>query len=123
VIAVITTIIAMASVNLIRSKTNAVEANAQATLKAISTSIESYAGAFGGLYPEGNDLSELYDPDPKYINKDYVNDCTIGAPCQGYSYGCNLSRSGYVCTATPNDNYRGARTYQIITGSKMTTVE
>jgi len=123
IVAVIAVIIAMVGNNLIRSKTNAVEANAQATLKTISTAVESYAGAFQGMYPEGSDLSVLYDSDPKYINKDYVNDCTIGSPCQGYSYGCTLSISGYTCTATPNENYSGARTYQVITGSKITIVE
>jgi len=123
VIAIIVIVIAMASVNLMKSKTTAVEANAQATLKTIGTAMESYAGTAGGLYPEGSDLSELYNPDPKYINKDYAADCTANSPCQGYSYDCDLSLSGYACTATPHENYIGARTYQIVTGSKLTTVE
>ncbi len=123
VIAIIVIVIAMTSVNLVRSKTTAVEANAQATLKTIGTAMESYSGVTGGRYPQGIDLSQLYDPDPKYINKDYVADCTTGSPCQGYAYSCVLASSGYTCTATPDENYTGARTYQIVTGSKLTTVE
>jgi len=123
VIAIIAIVIAMTSVNLMRSKTTAIEANAQVTLKTIGTAMESYTGANGGLYPEGSDLSELYDPDPRYINKDYAADCTTDSPCQGYSYDCDLSAAGYTCTATPHENYTSARTYQIVTGSKLTTVE
>ncbi|MFH1519458.1 MAG: prepilin-type N-terminal cleavage/methylation domain-containing protein [Candidatus Omnitrophota bacterium] len=122
VIAIIGIVIAMVSVNLVRSKTTAVETNAQTTLKTMGTALESYAGANGGIYATGDDLSELYDPDPKYINKDYVADCTVDSPCQGYSYSCELTIAGYTCTATPNVSYSGARTFQIVTGAKLTEV-
>jgi len=123
VIAIIVIVAAMTSVNLVRSKAIAMEANAQATLKTISTAIESYAGANEGMYFDGSDLSVLYDPDPKYISKDYVADCSVDSPCQGYSYSCELATSGYTCTATPNVVYGDARTYQIESGGSLTVVE
>jgi len=123
VIAIIVIVIAMISVNLVRSKAIAMEANAQATLKTISTAIESYAGANEGVYFAGSDLNVLYDIDPKYINKDYVADCSVESPCQGYSYECDLSLAGYTCTATPNVVYGDARTYQIESGGSLTVVE
>jgi len=123
VIAIIGIVIAMISVNLVRSKAIAMEANAQATLKTIATAMESYAGANDGMYFTGSDLSVLYDIDPRYINKDYVADCIVDSPCQGYSYECDLSLAGYTCTATPDVVYGDARTYQIGSGGSLTVAE
>ncbi len=122
VVAIIVIVIAMVSVNLLRPKVTAVETNAQTTLKTMGTALESYAGENGGIYATGNDLSQLYNPDPKYINKDYVADCTVASPCQGYSYSCQLAMAGYTCTATPDAGYTGARTFQIVTGARLTEV-
>jgi len=116
VVAIITVLATLLSLNLLRSKLHSAEANAQATLRAISTALESYASAKSGAFPVGNNLSLLYNEDPKYINKEYVADCTAESPCQGYAYSCNLSLAGYTCSATPQGSYYNAKTFTVETG-------
>jgi prepilin-type N-terminal cleavage/methylation domain-containing protein len=119
VVAIIALLAAIAIPNLLRSRLNAAEANAQATLKTISTAAESYAAANGGVYPTSvNVLSDVEDP--SYLNKDYETECTADSPCQGYSFDCTMTAGGYTCTATPEGAFsETGTTYQVTTGGTL----
>jgi prepilin-type N-terminal cleavage/methylation domain-containing protein len=118
VVAIIALLAAIAIPNLLRSRLNAAEANAKATLKTISTAAESYAAANGGVYPTS--VSALATEDPPYVNDDYETDCTAASPCQGYSFDCTMTTGGYTCTATPEGAFsETGTTYQVTTGGTL----
>jgi len=78
--------------NLLRARLAANEASARATIRTISTAIESYSAANNGQYPlseydlkRGNYLPEYYDKSTK----------------AGYVYSLNLSKDKYEIIATP----------------------
>lgn len=72
------------------------DANAQATLKLISASLESYAKDHNGIFPDN--LSALIQNNPAYLDKDYI----ARSPVRGYEYDCSrLDASGYSCSAVP----------------------
>ena len=120
VVAIIALLAAIAIPNLLRARLNAAETYAQATLRTISTSCESYASANNGLYPDAF-TADLYNADPKYVNKDFLVDCVAATPCQGYVVACGtLSSTAYSCTATPQGALAGkARTYTVTTGGDL----
>ncbi|MEI8349491.1 MAG: type II secretion system protein [Candidatus Omnitrophota bacterium] len=121
VVAIIALLAALAIPNLLRSRLNASEGYAQATLRAISTAAESYAAAHEGKYPAVSLTADLFGADPKYINKDYVADCTAGSPCQGYSFAYTAAVTGYTSTATPQGALVAkAKSYSITTGGVLT---
>lgn len=122
VVGIIALLAVLAIPNLIRPRASANEALAQAALKTISTAAESYASVNDGNYPTGSDLSALYNVTPKYINKDYVADCTTTTPCQGYSYSCTLTTTSYSCTATAKTcGTTGTKNFTIVTGGALTS--
>ncbi|MBP7216556.1 MAG: prepilin-type N-terminal cleavage/methylation domain-containing protein [Candidatus Omnitrophica bacterium] len=118
VVAIIALLAAIAIPNLLRARFNAAQANAQATLRTISTGCESYAAANDGNYPAA--FADLLDTSagPAYITRDYEGD----SPIQGYTYACGtIGSDGYDCTATPDGTLTGANTYQITTGGVLST--
>ena len=90
--------------------------SAQATLKTISTALESYA-AFNmqGAYP--TDISDVVTGSPPYLTRDFIDD----SPIHGYNYICgSLAITGYSCSANPVlCNQTGSKTYTITTGSVL----
>ncbi|MCF7916212.1 MAG: prepilin-type N-terminal cleavage/methylation domain-containing protein [Candidatus Omnitrophica bacterium] len=116
VVAIIALLAAIAIPNLLRSRLNAAEANAQATLKTMSTAMESYAAANEGTYPTG--ISQLTSADPAYLNKDYT-----ASTIQGYDFACSFTDAEpYSCTATPAGAFSGkGKTYTVTTGGIMTS--
>jgi prepilin-type N-terminal cleavage/methylation domain-containing protein len=116
VVAIIALLAAIAIPNLLRARVNANEANAQATLRTISTAAESYASANDGNYPAN--IAALTGATPPYLNEDYT-----AAASQGYSFACGtMAASGYSCTATPvTCGTTGTTTYTITTGGVLTS--
>ena len=88
------------------------EANAQETLKLISTAIENYAKDHLGVFPTS--LEALTQTKPAYIEKEYISLSYE----KGYNFNClRLETSGYTCFASPvRCNLSGKRTYTITTG-------
>jgi type IV pilus assembly protein PilA len=116
VVAIIALLAAIAIPNLLRARVNASQANAQATLKTLSTACESWAAAHNGNYPLN--IAALTGAVPPYLNEDY----TAGTR-QGYTFACNpMDVTQYSCTATPTASLAGADTYNIVTGGVLTTV-
>lgn len=115
VVAIIALLAAIAIPNLLRSRLNSAEANAQATLKTISTAAESYAAANDGTYPTA--VSVLATENPPYVNEDYETNCIPESPCQGYSYSCTMAAGSYTCTADPEGAFADTgRAFTICTG-------
>lgn len=120
VVAIIALLAAIAIPNLLRPRVAANDANAKATLRTISTALETYAAANDGDY--ATSVTTLYNATPRYINKDYVADCTNATPCQGFYFTCGtLSTTAYSCTATPATcNSTGTKTFTVTTGGLFT---
>jgi len=113
VVAIIALLAAIAIPNLLRARVNAAEANAQATLRTISTACESFAAANDGNYPVG--IAALTGAVPPYVNEDYI--AVANNPRQGYTFACiQINATGYDCNAVPTAGMAGARTYRITTG-------
>lgn len=95
------------------------EANAQETLKLISTAIENYAKDHLGVFPTG--LEALIQAKPAYIEKEYIDLSST----KGYNFNCmSLESSGYTCSATPTRcNLSGRKSYIITTGQVIATEE
>jgi prepilin-type N-terminal cleavage/methylation domain-containing protein len=115
VVLIITLLAAIGIPVLLRSKVNANETNAQTILKTISTACESYATANNGNYPD--DISDLTDVTPQYLNEDYTS-----STIQGYNFICTLTSTGYTCTATPAAcGTSGTKTFTITNGAVLTS--
>jgi prepilin-type N-terminal cleavage/methylation domain-containing protein len=116
VVAIIALLATIAIPNLLRARVSANEANAQATLKSISTACESYAAANTGNYPDG--YQPLLAATPAYINSNYTN-----TSFSGYNYSCNITTTSYTCTATPvSTNSTGTKNFTINAGAVMSSV-
>jgi type IV pilus assembly protein PilA len=102
VVAIIALLAAIAIPNLLRARHNANEAAAIASLRTISTACESFRAAqTPAEYPD--DLAELGDADPPYID-----DTLAGGTKQGYTFTyAPVAISGrnykYTCIANPID--------------------
>ena len=117
VVAIVALLAAIAIPNLLRARVNANEANAQATLRTISTACETFAAANNGLYPVGE--AALTGVTPAYLNRSYAT-CTAAAPCQGYAYTySSIIVSGYKVDATPASATTGTRSFTICTGGRF----
>ena len=116
VVAIIALLAAIAIPNLLRSRLNAAETNAQAILKTISSAAESYAAREGSYPTEMGDLTSTEDG-PAYLHENYTEGIR-----QGYDFTCEFiveSDVGvsYSCTATPVGAFEdGGRTFTITTG-------
>ena len=115
VIAIIALLAAIAIPNLLRAKLTSNEALAQSTLRAISTSAETWATSHDGDYPANE--ADLTSATPKYLDKSYD-----GNSMSGYTYNCTWDVStGYACTAAPvTVGTTGNRTFSISTGGVLT---
>ena len=115
VVAIIALLAAIAIPNLLRARITANDSAAQATLRTISTALETYAAANNGLYPTAESL--LTGATPPYLNQGYN-----GNTVQGYVYTVTSTAAGYTATATcVNKSVTGSKTnYQITTGGVLT---
>ncbi|MFZ5800452.1 MAG: type IV pilin protein [Candidatus Omnitrophota bacterium] len=114
VVAIISTVAAIAIPNLLRSKITANNAAAQTTLRTISTAAEMYAAANLGTYPTA-ELS-LTGVTPPYLNRSYCNRAVAG-----FTYTCTWNTAGYTIVGTPIVlNSTGSVTYTITTGGVLT---
>jgi type IV pilus assembly protein PilA len=97
--------------NLLRARVTANESSAQATLKSISTALETYSIA-NGSYPPNTTV--LMTSNPPYLNKDYFTGVQ-----SGYVYAATIASYSYSITATPETSNSGRVTYTMSTGSVM----
>ncbi len=113
VVAIIALLAAIAIPNLLRAKLNANDSLAKSTVRAMSTSSESYATAHNGNYPI--DVTSLTGASPAFLNNPYC-DGTIS----GYFYTCTFTGSTYTLSATPvTVGTTGTTTYTISTGGVL----
>jgi len=115
VVAIIALLAAIAIPNLLRARMSANDAAAQAALRSLSTSSETYATANSGTYP--GDITSLTGASPPYMSRNY---CT--GSFSGYTYGCSgMTSGGYTFTATPvTVGTSGTTIYTITTGGVLT---
>ncbi len=115
VVAIIALLAAIAIPNLLRARTTANESAAQATLRTISTAVETYAAANNGQYPAAE--SALTGATPPYLNKSYCAQTE-----NGYTYGCTLAATGYTLTSRPlNCTTSGTKSFTMTTGGVLVT--
>ena len=121
VVAIIALLAAIAIPNLLRARMTANESAAQATLKTISTALETYAVSNDGEYASANNTADdgyLRAPtaDPPYLNRAYCNATTIS----GYTYTCDIDVAAYNITASASTcGTAGNRDYFITTGGVL----
>ena len=114
VVAIIALLAAIAIPNLLRAKISANDANAEATLKTLSTASETFGTSNNGNYA-GSEAS-LTGATPPYINKNYCSTTQAG-----FAFTCNWSSGGYTFTATPVIlGSSGTTTFTIKTGGVLT---
>ena len=113
VVAVIALLAAIAIPNLLRAKTSSNEASAQATLKTIANSLETYS-ITNGKYPSVT--TSLIGAAPPYLNKDY-----FVTSSNGYAFTASLSDYTYSITAVPASSTQGTHSFTITTGAVLTT--
>lgn len=82
--------------NLLRARMHANDAAAQASVRTISTAIESWAVVNNGRYP--SDEYSLRYADPPYLTRSYNNEVI-----SGYNYSLDLTTEGYKITAVPSE--------------------
>lgn len=92
------------------------DANAQETLKLLSTALENYAKDHQGAYPLK--LAALSEAKPPYIGRPYAQMGTA----RGYRFECSaLDAGGYSCSAVPvRCRITGNAKYRVTTGGSMT---
>jgi type IV pilus assembly protein PilA len=125
VVAIIALLAAIAIPNLLRARLVANESAAQATLKTISTALETYAAGEGnGNYGADSTTTDTYltssQSTPAYLNRSYCDgaDTTIN----GYIYTCVIDEAGYTVTGTQAQcNVSGNHIFTIATGGVMGT--
>ena len=118
VVAIIALLAAIAIPNLLRARITANESAAMATLRTISTALETYAAANNGLYtPAGGSADDAYmrSSTPPYLNKAYC-----GQTESGYDYACTLTTGGYTLTANAtNCGTSGTKDFTMTTGGVL----
>ncbi len=121
VVAIIALLAAIAIPNLLRARITANESAAQATLRTISTALETYAAASNGIYADAE--SKLLPTSlggtatPPYLNKSYC-----GKTESGYTYACTLATSSYTITSRPqNCTTSGTKSFTMTTGGVLST--
>jgi prepilin-type N-terminal cleavage/methylation domain-containing protein len=112
VVAIIALLAAIAIPNLLRAKISANESNAKATLKTISTALETFSLA-NGTYPPN--VTSLLGQSPPYLTKDYFTSTQAG-----YDYTINLTGYTYSVVATPVNSSQGKATFTMATGGALT---
>lgn len=115
VVAIVALLATLLLPGLLRSRMSANEAYAQSALKSVASAAEMYANDNDGNYPTA--ISQLTGANPPYLTEDVTNGTK-----KGYSFSCNLTSTGYSCTATPaNCGKTGSKTYTITTGGVLTS--
>ena len=115
VVAIIALLASIAIPNLLRAKLNANDAVAKATVRAISTSSESYATSHSGNYPI--DITSLTGASPAYLNNTAYCDSTVS----GFFYSCTFGVATYTYSATPvTVGTTGSTTFTVTTGGVLT---
>jgi len=113
VVAIIALLAAIAIPNLLRAKISSNDALAQSTLRALSTSAETFATANNGSYPVN--IASLTGATPPYIVIDY---CTGNHA--GFTYACGFAAGSYSLTAAPvTMNSTGSASFTISTGGLL----
>ena len=113
VVAIIALLAAIAIPNLLRARITANESAAQATLRTISTALETYAAANNGAYPEAE--GTLTSPTPPYLNRAYS-----GETVQGYTYTYStLTTTAYCVQAAPSSAASGTKTFHVSQGGVL----
>ena len=117
VVAIIALLAAIAIPNLLRARITANDSAAQATLRTISTALETYAAANNGQYPTAEGQLTTPPSGPPYLNQGYN-----GNTVQGYIYTVDSATTAYTATATcANPGVSGSKaSYQITTGGVLT---
>jgi type II secretion system protein G len=113
VVAIIALLAAIAIPNLLRAKVASNESSAQATLKTIANSLETYT-ITNGKYP--SDTTSLIGAAPPYLNKDY-----FAGTYNGYTFTATLSDYAYTITAVPASSSQGVTSFTISTGAVLTS--
>lgn len=113
VVGIIALLAGIAIPNLLRAKVASNQTSAQATLKAISTALESYS-ITNGVYP--TEVTSLIGATPPYLNKDY-----FASTVNGYNFTPSLTDYSYAVTAAPASSNQGTESYTISTGGILTT--
>ncbi|MDP3732711.1 MAG: prepilin-type N-terminal cleavage/methylation domain-containing protein [Candidatus Omnitrophota bacterium] len=115
VVAIIALLAAIAIPNLLRSRITANESAAQATLRTLSTALETYAAANNGVYTA--DEADLTGATPPYLNKSYC-----GVTESGYTYTCTLATDSYSIAGQPqNCTTSGTKSFTMSTGGVLAT--
>ena len=114
VVAIIALLAAIAIPNLLRAKLSSNDALAKATLRAMSTSTESFATANSGNYPGA--MASLTGATPAYINTNYCSQTL-----SGFAYACSNGSGYYTYVATPvTVGTSGSTVFTISTGGVLT---
>jgi len=104
------------SVQLIKWTIDQNEANAQESLKLVSTALELYAKDHMGMYPQA--LNALTQSKQAYINKEYIAE---PGKRKGYLFSCSrLEQSGYSCSEGPVVcGLTGKKIFSVTTGGSL----
>jgi type IV pilus assembly protein PilE len=111
-VAIIALLATFAIPGFLRAKISANEANAKATLKTISTALETYS-LTNGAYP--TDPASLLGQAPPYLNKDYFSSLQ-----SGYNITPSLQPYMYSIVAAPSSSSQGTKTFTMATGGVLT---
>ena len=111
VVGIIALLAGVAIPNFLRSRVNANQAYAQATLKTIAHALENYS-ALNHIYPATT--TELVAVTPPYLNVDYF----LGTH-YGYTYTSVLASYSYTITAAPVSSGTGTSTFTVTTGGVL----
>ena len=112
VVLIVALLASIAIPNLLRARMSAHDASAQATLKAISTAMESYLSV-NTTYPP--DTTTLVNATPPYLQADYFT-----GTHNGFTFTLDsLSSQLYSVTAAPTSANLGSGSFTISTGSVL----
>jgi hypothetical protein len=116
IIAFIALFLRFSSVQLIKFTIDQNEANAQESLKLVSTALELYAKDHMGMYPQN--LNALVQSKPVYINKDFIVE---PGKRKGYVFSCSrLEQSSYSCSQAPSIcGLTGKKIFTVTTGGSL----
>ena len=112
VVAILALLAAVLIPNLMRGRLTANDTSAKATLKSISTALESYM-AVNGDYP--TTTTALLGDTPPYLNQDY-----FAGQHNGFQFSAALSTGSYTISASPLSSNQGTGTFTISTGGILT---
>ncbi len=113
VVGLIALLAAIAIPNYLRQRISANETYAQASLKAISVALETYASGNGGQYP--TETTALVGEKPPYLTVNFFE-----GTHNGYTFSEDLQPYTYSVQAAPISSSHGIRSFTITTGGVLT---